>query len=101
MRTSNICPTCSTFSNALCTLYNGVPLTTLGILELDDLETALTKIDTYLTPVGYTVGTLPAGTIGQKAYVTDATAPTYLGTLTGGGTVVCPVFYNGVAWVSA
>ena len=37
---------------------------------------------------------------GATAYVTDATAPTYLGTLTGGGAVVCPVFYNGTAWVS-
>lgn len=48
----------------------------------------------------YTVATLPAGTQGDTAYVTDATAPTYLGTLTGGGSVVCPVFYNGTAWVS-
>lgn len=50
---------------------------------------------------GYTVATLPAGTVGMRAYVTDATAPTYLGALTGGGAVVCPVFYNGAAWVSA
>ena len=51
---------------------------------------------------GYTVATLPAaGTAGRRAYVTDATAPTYLGTLTGGGAVVCPVFDNGSAWVSA
>lgn len=48
----------------------------------------------------YTVATLPAGTQGDTAYVTDATSPTYLGTLTGGGSVVCPVFYNGTAWVS-
>lgn len=49
---------------------------------------------------GYTVATLPAGTVGQRAYVTDATAPTFLGALTGGGAVVCPVFYNGSAWVA-
>jgi hypothetical protein len=49
---------------------------------------------------GYTVATLPAGTQGDTAYVTDAVSPTYLGTLTGGGTVVTPVFYNGMAWVS-
>jgi hypothetical protein len=48
----------------------------------------------------YTVATLPAGTVGMTAYVTDATAPTYLGALTGGGAVTCPVFYNGSAWVS-
>lgn len=50
---------------------------------------------------GYTVATLPAGTQGDRAFVTDATAPTFLGTLTGGGAVVTPVFYNGTAWVAA
>jgi hypothetical protein len=53
----------------------------------------------------YTVATLPAtaatGMVqGAHAIVTDATAPTYLGALTGGGAVVCPVFYDGTAWVS-
>ena len=51
--------------------------------------------------MGYTVATLPSGVVGDTAYVTDATAPTYLGALTGGGAVTCPVFYNGSAWVSA
>ena len=50
---------------------------------------------------GYTVATLPTGVVGMRAYVTDALLPTYLGTLTGGGAVKCPVFYNGTAWVSA
>jgi hypothetical protein len=49
---------------------------------------------------GYTVATLPTGAVGQRAYVTDATSPTYLGTLTGGGAVTCPVFHNGTEWVS-
>jgi len=48
----------------------------------------------------YTVATLPAGVQGDTAYVTDALAPTYLGALVGGGAVVCPVFFNGTAWVS-
>ena len=49
----------------------------------------------------YTVATLPtAGTAGRRAYVTDATSPTWLGTLTGGGAVKCPVFDNGTAWVA-
>ena len=50
---------------------------------------------------GYTVATLPAGTLGDRAYVTDAVSPTFLGTLTGGGSVKCPVFFNGTSWVSA
>lgn len=48
---------------------------------------------------GYTVSTLPAGTQGDTAYVTDALAPTFLATIVGGGAVVTPVFYNGTNWV--
>jgi hypothetical protein len=57
---------------------------------------------TVVVGAAYTVATLPAaGTQGRRAWVTDATAPTFLGALTGGGAVVCPVFDNGTAWVSA
>lgn len=49
---------------------------------------------------GYTVATLPAGTIGMRAYVTDALAPTFLGILTGGGAVITPCFYNGTNWIA-
>lgn len=70
-----------------------------------DSENSGTTVNLYIDAIRrlpvYTVATLPAGaTAGDKAYVTDATAPTYLGALTGGGAVVCPVFYNGSAWVS-
>lgn len=54
-----------------------------------------------ITPSVTTVAGLPAaGSVGRMAVVTDATAPTYLGALTGGGTVKTPVFDNGTAWVS-
>jgi hypothetical protein len=49
----------------------------------------------------YTVATLPATpTQGDEAAVTDATAPTYLGALTGGGSVYTPVVFNGTIWIS-
>ena len=48
----------------------------------------------------YTVAALPAGSLGDRAIVTDATSPTYLGTLTGGGSVTCPVFFDDTNWVS-
>lgn len=84
-----------------------------GVVEVNN-GTAGTWRDLKLrniTPTGgvglaaFTVATLPATAAtgmftGAMAYVTDATAPTYLGALTGGGAVVCPVFYNGSAWVS-
>jgi hypothetical protein len=66
-----------------------VKLLPTGIVTTGTMETG-----------GYTVAQLPAGTLGMRAYVTDATSPTFLGTLTGGGIVKCPVFYNGSAWVA-
>lgn len=50
---------------------------------------------------GYTVATLPAGVVGDNAYVTDALAPAFLSTVVGGGAIVTPVFYNGTNWVGA
>jgi hypothetical protein len=51
-----------------------------------------------------TVATLPTCNANTKGigsyYVTDATTPTYNGTLTGGSTVVVRVFCNGSAWTS-
>lgn len=51
---------------------------------------------------GFTVAGLPAaGIVGRRAHVTDQNgAPTFLGALTGGGAIKCPVFDNGVAWVA-
>lgn len=56
-------------------------------------------VTTVLRLKGYTVATLPAGTQGDKAFVTDALGPTYLVAVVGGGAVVTEVFYNGTAWV--
>jgi hypothetical protein len=53
-----------------------------------------------LIPASYLVANLPIGALGRQAIVTDATAPTYLGILVGGGAVKCPVWHNGVSWVS-
>jgi hypothetical protein len=67
------------------------------------LATAMRVYNTKTVAVGsaFTVATLPAaGTQGRRAWVTDALAPTFLGTLTGGGAVVTPVFDNGTAWVA-
>ncbi|GBQ90382.1 hypothetical protein AA13595_2878 [Gluconacetobacter johannae DSM 13595] len=49
---------------------------------------------------GYTVSTLPGGSAGMRAYVTDAASCPFMGTLSGGGSTVCPVFHNGSAWVA-
>lgn len=49
---------------------------------------------------GYTVATLPAGTVGDTCYVTDALAPTFLAVLVGGGAITTTAFYNGANWVA-
>jgi lysophospholipase L1-like esterase len=48
---------------------------------------------------GYTVATLPTGSIGMTAYVTNALSPVSLAAVVGGGAVVVRVFYNGVTWI--
>ncbi len=73
---------------------------TAGTLPAGDATGGI-LIDGSIATGGFTVATLPTNVpTGSRAYVTDATAPTFLGTLTGGGAVVCPVFYNGSAWVA-
>ena len=48
-----------------------------------------------------TVANLPAATIGQgsRTFVTDALAPVFQATVTGGGAVFTPVYSNGTNWV--
>lgn len=55
-----------------------------------------------IQPGVFTVATLGAyasPVLGMRAAVTDATSCTLNGTLTGGGSVKCPVWFNGTAWV--
>jgi hypothetical protein len=54
-----------------------------------------------ITLAPYTVATLPAGSVGMRAYVTDALTPLYNATAVGGGAVRVPVFHNGTTWVTA
>jgi trimeric autotransporter adhesin len=89
---------------------NGVYLSASNTFDISTnttkaLEISSTQTVTAFGPIitkGYTVSTLPTGTVGMRAYVTDQTTscPAVGATLTGSGAVTCPVFYNGSAWVS-
>lgn len=71
--------------------------------NLSGLTFTLSAADGTFAPKIYTVATLPtcnSAAKGKQSQVSDATAPTYLGTLTGGSTVLTPVVCNGAAWVS-
>lgn len=51
---------------------------------------------------GYTFATLPTGSIGDKAYITDgAAAPTFRANAAGGGSTVTEVFFNGTNWINS
>jgi hypothetical protein len=68
---------------------------------------AVTRKVSHTAPVTlplYTVSSaaaLSGSATGDVAVVTDALAPTFLGTLTGGGTSVVVVVFNGTSWVAS
>jgi hypothetical protein len=66
MRTAAICPTCATYENAKCIIYNGSYLTNIQANPLESLESILAKINNNLVPkTGTTVPTTSATYIGQ------------------------------------
>lgn len=79
---------------------NTLNFTTGGVDAITISSTGAASFNNVVRLKGYTVATLPAGTQGDTAYVTDALAPTYLTAVVGGGAIVTPVFYNGTAWVA-
>jgi len=62
MRTAAICPTCATYTNAVCVIYDGPYLSTLDIAPLTNLDTIIQTIDEV-------IGALPTPTLQQ---VSDA-----------------------------
>jgi len=71
-----------------------------GTSRFKVLDNGTTTVNGPLILKGYTVSTLPTGTVGMTAYVTDALAPTFLTTLVGGGAITTTCFYNGTNWVA-
>lgn len=92
-------------AGCLAGLSNALYLGTAGTIVVYAGETVLgpNSAASGNGAVARTVATLPAASAalkGARSFVTDATAPTFLGALVGGGAVVCPVFCNGAAWVA-
>jgi hypothetical protein len=81
--------------------YATVEVTPLGSTTRGEVARFDNSRTSFLRPArlqGYTVATLPAGTIGDTAYVTDALAPVFGAAVAGGGAVMVPVYYTGAAW---
>ena len=109
MRTAAICPTCATYENALCILYNGEYLSTIDVAPLDSLEIALENINTVMSGITGTSGTSgssgSSGTSGltgssgssgsSGSYTpTNASAGTYTPTITGISNVASSTPYS-------
>jgi hypothetical protein len=84
-------------ANAMRIVINSTGLTGIGTTN----PLATLHVNGTVKTQGYTVSTLPAGSVGMRAYVTDqtTTCPLAGAALTGSGAITCPVFYNGSAWV--
>jgi len=93
-----------TVIGANATGYDAGNSITLGRIGTDTVYMGAAVIGaSAVSGVGYTVATLPAAAAalkGARAFVTDATSPSWLSSLTGGGSIACPVFCNGSAWVA-
>jgi hypothetical protein len=75
MRTAAICPTCATYINATCIIYDGPNLLNINTLTLDNLQvilgninttvgginTSITGINTSITTINGSISTLTAG----------------------------------------
>jgi len=86
MRTAAICPTCATFENALCVLYNGPYLTNIDVNPLDSLEVALGKINNNLVPKSGTAAPSAAAIyLGQFFVRTSGAKNLYYAQTTGTG----------------
>lgn len=85
MRTAAICPTCATYENALCIIYNGPYLSNIDVAPLEDLQSVLGKINTNLVPLSGTINPIiPATYLGQL-YLNTATSMLYFAKSVGTG----------------
>lgn len=89
-------------SNKMLDLQRADGTSMASITQAGGLTAATGLFTGTITTGGYTVASLPvAPGTGARAYVTNqlTTCAVTGAALTGGGTVTCPVFYNGTAWV--
>jgi hypothetical protein len=85
MRTAAICPTCATYENAKCILYNGSFLSNINVAPLDDLETILEKINTRLVPLSGSLAPSTSATYLGQLYLNTAKSVLYFAKSVGTG----------------
>ena len=85
MRTAAICPTCATYENALCIIYNGLFLPNIKVNPLDNLQTILSKIDTNLVPLTGATAPTSSATYKGQLYLNTVNSLLYFAKATGTG----------------
>ncbi len=85
MRTAAICPTCATYENALCIIYNGPFLANIQVNPLEDLPTILAKINTNLVPKTGTTAPSGSATYLGQTYLDTTTKLLYFAKAVGTG----------------
>ena len=55
MRTAQICPTCATFTNAACVIYDGLYLSNINVSPLDPLDVALGFINSSVGTINTSI----------------------------------------------
>ena len=69
--------------------------------RVDSLFGQLVALGYVPAMTNYTVATLPSAStsgVGARSFVTDASAPTFGATVSGGGAVAVPVYSDGTNW---
>jgi hypothetical protein len=85
MRTAAICPTCATYENALCIIYNGPYLPNIDVAPLQDLPTILGKINNNLVPKTGTTAPSTSATYRGQLYLNTTTSVLYFAKSVGFG----------------
>lgn len=85
MRTAAICPTCATYINALCVIYDGPGLTNINVAPLDNLDDILQSINDNLVPIHGSGAPTNGAVYEGQLYIDDVTGEVYIATTTGGG----------------
>lgn len=86
MRIADICPTCATYTNAVCVIYDGPYLTNINVSPLDNLQDILGSINDNLVPIVQTG--VPSGTavyVGQLYVNSTSGTMYYANSIAGGG----------------
>ena len=76
MRTAAICPTCATYTNAVCVLYDGPYLSNLDIAPLTDLEEVIGIIDAKVGTLQPALGFTPENVANKSTSTSLGTSNT-------------------------